>query len=115
MDALTVGSGGPCPTERDLAMGKRVISGEGAYVLTNRSPFGKFNFDAVYQAIFQGMPFRVRRRSSEKSQVRELCNGRPLSRTGRGAVARLIGERGKPTVVQGISLGSFISDRMIQL
>lgn len=61
------------------------------------------------------MPFRVRRRRSEKSQVRELCDGRPLSRTGRGAVARLIGERGKPTVVQGPYLGSFISYRMIQL
>ncbi len=24
------------------------------YLLTNRFPFGKFHFDAVYQAIFQG-------------------------------------------------------------
>lgn len=82
-----------------LLIGPRSAS----FTLTTRS---------IGQSSIQGVPFRVRRRSYEERQVRELCDGRPLSRTVRGAVARLIGERGKPTA--GLSLGSFISDRIIQ-
>lgn len=47
-------------------------SREGAYILTEWLPFGKFHFDAVYQAIFQGP---CNRRSKEKEYALNRPSG----------------------------------------